>query len=140
MSQYWGPPSYPPPRPPQYQPPQLEPGYYYEPEPDRRVERILYFLAGSCSTLILLSCCVVALGAAWIVDDRLGITAAGVDLEAHGYCGPGFSSAGVNSSWRALAAWDPALCWWSGNARSPRVYPIPSGFKCPFFHWSSSHR
>ncbi len=66
MSQYWGPPSYPPPRPPQYQPPPLEPDYYYEPDKGSTTQSLLYFLAGSCSTFVLSACCVTALAGAWV--------------------------------------------------------------------------
>lgn len=74
MSQYWGPPSYPPPRPPQYQPPPLEPNYYYEPDQGSTAQSLLYFLAGSCSTFVLTACCVTALAGAWVTDTYFGIS------------------------------------------------------------------
>ncbi|HEY85793.1 MAG TPA: DUF4352 domain-containing protein [Chloroflexi bacterium] len=78
MTQYWGPPDYPPPPRPQYQLPEPDPELdYYEPEPegDPPGKRALFFLAGGCTTLILVGCCVVTLTLGWIIDERLGITA-----------------------------------------------------------------
>jgi len=75
MSQSWGPPpGYPPPRPPQpqYQLAVPEPDYY--PIGDPPIRRALYFIGGSCSTLILVSFCVCALAVFWIIDERIGLT------------------------------------------------------------------
>lgn len=79
MTQSWGPPpNYPPPRPPQpqYQLAVPESDYYY-PVGDSPLRRALYFLGGSCFSVVLVSCCVCVLAALWIADDRLGITTAG---------------------------------------------------------------
>ncbi len=81
MTQYWGPPDYPPPQRPLYQLPEpMEQDIeYYEPElvGDPPGKRALFFLAGGCTTLILVGCCVVTLTFGWIIDERLGITAPG---------------------------------------------------------------
>ncbi|MFQ5578169.1 MAG: hypothetical protein ACE5G8_14385 [Anaerolineae bacterium] len=77
MTQNWGPPNYPP-RPPQYQqPPQYqlpEPDYGYEGPGDSTGKRALFFLTGSCATLLLVACCVLVLAVGWVVDERFGIT------------------------------------------------------------------
>lgn len=78
MSQYWGPPSYPPPRPPQYQLPpetQIEPYQYYEPPRNTGRLNLVYFFAGSCFTLVLVGLCLLTLIVAWVLDSSLGITA-----------------------------------------------------------------
>lgn len=80
MTQHWGPPpNYPPPRPPQprYRP-QLPapPGSVYRPPVDMPVQRVSYFMAGSCVSLIVfMLCCICTPAFLWVVDDSLGITA-----------------------------------------------------------------
>lgn len=83
MTQYWGPPNYPPPQQqPPYQPPQyplqpIEPEYYVEETGDSWLRWVIFFVAGSCSTMALVGCCLVLFIVAWVVDTRLGITTTG---------------------------------------------------------------
>lgn len=93
MTQNWGTPNYPP-RPPQYQqPPQYQPPVQYQlPDPDYRepqgdppIKRATFFLAGSCFTLILVACCLLLLAAAWVADERLGLTTPKEETAASAY-------------------------------------------------------
>jgi hypothetical protein len=73
MSQYWGPPNYPP-RPPQRY--QLPPPEYAE-YPDQNetlVRRAFYFLGGGCLATLVIGGCVCVLAFLWVIDARFGIT------------------------------------------------------------------
>ena len=87
MTQSWGSP--PNPRRTQPQPPESryelivpEDDYYYPPT-DPQVKRGLYFFAGGCSTAVVVlvsllgvMLCVCSMAFLWVLDDRIGITAA----------------------------------------------------------------
>jgi len=77
MTRSWGPPpNYPPPRPSQSRPqyPLALPEDDYYPVGDPPAKRALFFIAGCCSTLIVVSFCICALAFLWVVDAQLGLT------------------------------------------------------------------
>ena len=93
MTQNWGPPNYPPRPPPYQQPPQYQPPVQYQlPDPDYRepqgdptAKRVMFFLAGGCFTLVLVTCCLLLLAMAWVVDERMGITTPAEETAASVY-------------------------------------------------------